>query len=258
MSKTSSPSQNFDLEFTLDGSPTLRLKASPVNCEVAGEQKPPESMHHSAGAAGETQYIYGTALKKTFEGIAQVNQLKPIIQAGASNLHVLVVGLGLGYIEILAAGIKQDFPQIKLSITSYETDIDLKQNFQKWIAGSDEFLIYDEVCRHLGYEPATIKAILQNVDLQIKVGLGAATEYSLPAQAICFDAFSRKTTEELWNEEFLKKFLLQAASKDCVFTTYACTGDLKRALISQGFTFIKRPGFTQKRDSTLGLRGIFN
>jgi len=240
-----SPSQNFDVERTKDGSPTLRLKSKTENIQNVAEEKPPESMHHCAGAAAETHYIYGTALKKIFA-----------LQA-KNTLHILVVGLGLGYIEILAAGINQEFPHIKLKITSYEIDAELKQNFQNWIMGDNNFPIYNKVCRHLGYEPSGIKTVLQNVDLQIQDALNASTVFSAGAHIICFDAFSRKTTQELWSEEFLQYFLSKACDQDCVFATYACTGDLRRALGTQGFTVIKRAGFTEKRNSTLALRGLF-
>lgn len=74
---------------------------------------------------------------------------------------------------------------------------------------------------------------------------------------ICYDAFSQKTNNPLWQKEFLEKFIHDHAEEDCVFTTYACTSVLKKVLTEKKFQLIKRPGFFGKRDSTLALRGCF-
>ncbi len=65
----------FLIETTKDGSPTLRF------------QNQGESMHHSGGAAAETNYIYGDLISKTLQVLKQ-------------DCKTCVVGLGLGYIEI--------------------------------------------------------------------------------------------------------------------------------------------------------------
>ncbi|MBY0451839.1 MAG: hypothetical protein K2P92_02310, partial [Bdellovibrionaceae bacterium] len=74
---------------------------------------------------------------------------------------------------------------------------------------------------------------------------------------ICFDAFSQQTSQELWSPDFLTRFLAESAHEDCVLTTYACTGHLKKALRDNGFEVIQRPAFRGYRDSTLALRGRF-
>jgi len=72
---------------------------------------------------------------------------------------------------------------------------------------------------------------------------------------MCFDAFSKKSSATLWTEEFLNSFLENHTHADCVFTTYACTSQLKRVLKKHGFSLINRPGFAGKRESTLAMRG---
>jgi tRNA U34 5-methylaminomethyl-2-thiouridine-forming methyltransferase MnmC len=70
-----------------------------------------------------------------------------------------------------------------------------------------------------------------------------------------FDAFSGKSTPELWTPEFLALFLQRVAQEKAVFATYACTGTLKRTLQTAGFVVEKRPGFQGKRDSTTAVLG---
>jgi tRNA U34 5-methylaminomethyl-2-thiouridine-forming methyltransferase MnmC len=71
---------------------------------------------------------------------------------------------------------------------------------------------------------------------------------------IAFDAFSSKSTPELWTRDFLDHFLASACDDSCVLSTYACTGNLKRALIDAGFELRIREGYASKRDSTLAVR----
>ncbi len=113
---------------------------------------------------------------------------------------------------------------------------------------------------------------------------------------ILFDAFSGKSTPNLWTEDFLKQFLqkmtvskikspiknspkiniqkfniqtinnqilnnqtmmeenLNEQNEPVFFSTYACTGVLRRALANEGFLVEKRMGFQGKRNSTIATR----
>lgn len=77
-----------------------------------------------------------------------------------------------------------------------------------------------------------------------------------PFHCIAFDAFSSKSTPELWTREFLESFLAKACAPVCALSTYACTGHLKRALQAAGFALNIREGYASKRDSTLATRSI--
>ena len=46
------------------------------------------------------------------------------------------------------------------------------------------------------------------------------------------------------------------AAENCVFTTYACTSVLRKTLTENGFQFLKRPGFSGKRESSLATRAL--
>ena len=86
----------FSQEITADGSPTL---------------KSTEKMHHWAGAASETIYIYGDAVS-----LAQQ-------KLNSAEIQYLVLGLGLGYIEMMIA-LMTDFKFKK--ILSFEINHDSK------------------------------------------------------------------------------------------------------------------------------------
>ncbi len=227
-----SPSKQFITEITADSSPTLRL--------ISSATEKPESMHHSGGAATETNYIYGEAILKA------LNHQK--------NLQFLVVGLGLGYIEILISSLAD-----VVKIESYEVDDELRLNFAEWIKGSDQFEIYNEVCKSLKLDTLKIRKKLQAVnEININSELSIHSTFKEKSNVICFDAFSQKTSGSLWTEDFLNYFIISACADDCLFTTYACTSLLKRVLIKNGFTLIKREGYAGKRESTLAVRGVFD
>lgn len=225
----------YEIIETADGSPSF-----------VGET---EAMHNRAGAYTETQYIYGEAIRS---------------QIGANIWRVLVVGLGLGYIELLAAAesVKQNKP---LELLSYEADPNLVEAFLRWLSGKDSVYsqVYDRILsfliRDYACDGAYLKAKLYGLyeDKKWKIR-GYLTPESLPSEMkyniILYDAFSGKSTPDVWTPEFLEKFLVAASAPDAVFATYACTGVLKRALAAAGFEVEKRPGFSGKRDCTFATR----
>jgi len=225
----------FTIEITEDGSPTLRLPDDG------------ESMHHSGGAAAETEYIYKSVIEEALQRLP--------------DLKLAVVGLGLGYIEIswAIACLKKN-KNLQSQFISFETDEGLKKNFLNWL-NHFEISIYDDVVRAMdpAAEVGKIKEILRkNLEKNpLKGNLLTDFAKDNSYNLICFDAFSRKTSEALWTEEFLTRFLAECAHDNCVLTTYACTGALKRALKANGFTLIDRLRFKSSRESTLAVRGFF-
>ncbi len=224
--------KSFVIELTGDGSPTLRLKKS-------SSEKQAESMHHSGGAAAETLYIYSEPFKKTLSVIKH------------ENPSIGVVGLGLGYIELSMA------PSLsKAKLVSFEKDQELVESFKSWIHGHEN-KTYDLICEKLNVDKSSVLKKLNSLDWHCAGELTLKTKTSHPFNFIAYDAFSQFTDGPLWTDGFLDFFLTNLCAKDCVFATYACTGLLKRALLRNNFVFIKRPGFTGKRDATLALRGEF-
>lgn len=253
---------NFLIESTADGSPTARIGDS-------------ETMHSFRGAFSETLYIYGSALDRFLA-------LEPAM-ARSECPRVLSLGLGLGYVEILSAAhaLQHGYP---LRGRSFELVPELIHGFRTWLLAPQETVettqgspviplsIYDQIlartaqafylqsATHLDAGELAL-AIRQRLAAAVACGdwildgpLTSSTDFSQSFHIIAFDAFSSKTTPELWSREFLDPFLARACSPVCVLSTYACTGHLKRALTAAGFTLEIREGYASKRDSTLAVR----
>ncbi len=235
----------FQVEITNDGSPTLKQHALG------------ESMHHSAGAASETWYIYGSVMQTVFEQIATMDS--------EHCIQICNVGLGLGYTEMVWAILAADK---NTTLDSFEIVPELESYLLNWIIETNPSPseIYTKVAASLIAECKTDKTLtlydlqkrMQQQTHESKLKFHSDVmmfKESKKWNIICFDAFSKKTNSELWSPEFLNYFLDQFAADDCVFTTYAATKSLKDALKLHGFTDTNRPGFSGKRESTLAVRG---
>lgn len=230
--------QIFHFRETADGSPSLSF----------GEKG--EWMHHQAGAFSETVYVYGHAIQCALEKNAQT---------------FLIVGLGLGYIEILLAA-EALRTQQTVRVQSYEAEPLLRQNFQNWLAEGCEDphfqYAYDKVlaltCAHTDVPPRALRAYLKkqyasgNWALQGPMELSSVESQRF--DAILFDAFSADSSPELWSKAFLQALLDQATAQRCLFATYASTGELKRSLLKRRFQLADRAGFGGKRECTLAVR----
>lgn len=237
----------FTFETTLDGSPTLRIRLD--------ESQLSEAMHSLKGAFSETLYIYGAAIEKTLK-----NGFAP---------SILSMGLGLGYVEILASALLLQHGQDNKNvfIESFEILPELRERILAWLKETPTcpaafVQAYDQILErtaaHTGLEAAKIKSYLRHLYSEgrwrLREGLTSETVFNSRFGCICFDAFSSKSTPEVWSEGFLKDFLSKTADSRCVLSTYACTGNLKRALRDAGFKLEIRQGFSSKRDSTFAVR----
>jgi hypothetical protein len=236
----------FQMVETADGSLTARLGES-------------ETMHSLRGAFNETVYIYGTAYE-----VAQ-NELS--IQEPA----VFSLGLGLGYVEILSAALALK-SGTKPQGESFELIEELNSSFANWAhSDTQAAFVSPEIYQQIAVRTSeAMKSELVTVDtLRTAIGnalekkswilsgpLTPETQFSRKFDCIAFDAFSSKSTPELWTREFLDHFLKTACNETCVLSTYACTGHLKRALVDAGFELRIREGYASKRDSTLAIRRL--
>ena len=238
----------FQFEPTEDGSPTARIL-------TADQEAPSEAMHSLKGAFSETVYIYGAALEKASkEGFPT---------------RVLSMGLGIGYVEMLAAAIALRENR-EIEGESFEIIPELREYFKAWLAREgecpEEFKkAYDDICTRTGKEifgdkrnADDIRASLATAVAEdrwfLRHDLNVDTAFAHKFGVICFDAFSSKSTPDLWSDDFLKSFLEKAAAPSCVLSTYACTGALKRALKAENFEITIKEGFSSKRDSTFAVR----
>lgn len=243
----------FEIEPTKDGSPTLRLLESIDPAKDRGE-----SMHHSGGACKETQLIYGNPIQSILENIE-----KP---------HFLIVGLGLGYIEMVIAqralALKMKPQDIGL-ISNCESIPELRDFFFNWLQEEQNSLstevwnVYDQaadfVCEGTSVSKQDIREFLK-YHFSNKDHLGGALleQPELPSRYHCilYDAFSAKTTPYLWEEDYLLQFMKKFTQEKCLFSTYASRVSLKNALNKANFEVINRAGFVGKRGSTLGVRNV--
>ena len=222
--------------LTGDGSPTLSLGPTW------------EHMHALEGAFAETQYIYQPTIEKSFKAV--------------KNPVFLSLGLGLAYNELLIAFESLKHDQTPELIASYESVIPLRENFSDWLENKPVALtpVYDEITNlyseKYGINSATVKSLLLQLlkNGKLKLLKAVETEIPVPSHAILFDAFSSKTSPELWDENFLNHFFEKSSALPCFVSTYACNGKLKRALRANSFTLAIQPGFGRKRHSIFAQR----
>ncbi len=230
----------FLFEATDDASFTMRF----INPETGIAS---ECMHSLRGAFSETNYIYGHAIRTTLE-----LNLDP---------SFLSVGLGLGYCETLLSALMLQANK-KFYLESFEQDQRLRAHFASWLSETQitqEFQeVYDQTLKSAselcGVHAANTKSSLKNSPLHFRGMLTTDTAFEKQFSCVLFDAFSSKSTPDLWTQEFLENFFNKACANQCVFATYACTGVLKRALKNCGFDLEIRPGFSSKRDSSFAIR----
>lgn len=231
----------FTWERTADGSPTLRVNGGG------------ESMHHSGGAFSETDLIYGSAVREAFA-------------SSVVTPRVLSVGLGLGYVELMTAAASIHTGK-SFEMRSLESVEALCIAVRNWVLGHleageiktglDE--VAELVARDQKLEAGQLLQVLRKALQEDRWIIGGVLSSERPVgerfHAILYDVFAAKTYPDLWTEEHLERFLQVTAQEICVFSTFACTGNLKRALRKTGFEFIKRDGFKGTRNSTLGRKG---
>jgi len=236
----------FEVEITGDGSPSLR---------ISKDFEKGESMHHSGGAAEETELIYGRVIKQCFHEIK-----KP---------HFISVGLGLGYVELTIAREALLNHNTSFTLESFELVPELREYFMLWlkseIVSAEITQVYDQVLKYIlkdsSLNPQEVKAILlqkySEKEWLLQGPLEDQAQYMAKAHGVLFDAFSAKTTPALWTEEFLVKFFNEATAADSLISTYASRTALKNAMKTCEIQIEIREGFKGKRNSTLGRKGLF-
>jgi hypothetical protein len=232
------PSKSFISVPTADGSPTALGSTG-------------EPMHSLEGALSETLYIYAPAADITY-------------QEGWPP-RFLSLGLGLGYVEMVtvARGLKHLKTWESFYLHSFESEAFLRSHMEDFLSGkADTKGVYPQILR----AAAAAHDLPSNVLYQklrelwgsrkwvIGVVTGTTSWRDDKFSCLFFDAFSNKSSPELWTEEFLSSFFTNFAGPRCVLRTYAATGTLKRALIAHGFKVSIFKGFARKRESTQGVR----
>jgi tRNA U34 5-methylaminomethyl-2-thiouridine-forming methyltransferase MnmC len=229
----------FEIEKTKDDSPTLRI----LNGTEFGEW-----MHHSGGAFSETFLIYGQALKWGFE-----KNPEP---------QILSLGLGLGYVEVLAVGISM-LHKTFCEIDSFEIVDGLKKEFKKFYTIKRKSEVFEEIlqrtAKSLNLPAGELYTQVQKALEENRLRLnGNFTQDSRNAQSfdvLCYDAFSKKTSPELWDENWMTEFFQRGSKQSCI-SSYASNGSFKRALHKSGYQVEILEGFQGKRNRTWATKSL--
>ncbi len=203
-----------------------------------------EKMHALGGALSESIFIYFYALEQFFKDCRN-----------GEEVEILSIGLGMGYNEILSAyAYLNTGLNLKLTILSFEKEEKLELLFKKRLLHFDKYPLFWQPFKAEGVEVFKVAAFLKdNLKVNKKFDEKSLQKLNNVKRIVLFDAYSNKTSKELWREGFLKNLIIKC-EKGSVFTTYAATGVLNRILKKSGFKNLKRDGFLYKRDSTLALK----
>ncbi len=232
------PSKDFIPVRTGDGSLTL-----------LGPQG--EHMHSLEGALAETLYIYAPVAQK-------------VLQEGWPP-RFCSVGLGVAYVElvIVAQALRSSSLSLeKFYLYSFESEQVLKQSLMDYFSGRPSALhsqVLKSVAQSYDLPPSLLFSAAAKLLNDKKWVLGGSLNKDTPWEeekfsGLFFDAFSSKSSPELWTEDFLSGFLDTFAGNFCALSTYAATGALRRVLQSKGFEVERRSGFGKKRQSLSASR----
>ena len=232
------PTETYEPIITADGSPSLKWR--PTN----------EAMHNLQGAWSETCEIYLRAMDQV---LSQTGELK-----------VLSVGLGLGYNELLFAGLSCKYPHSSFYLESFEKDELLRKNFLLWLTGQPQqwpelyMQIVQLVAEHFQISSQKIRTqilnLIQTNKMILRQKLSSTTQFSRLMNCILYDPFSSNTNPELWQELEVISILKNCADTPCLLSTYAAKGALTRSLKELQFNVEKCVGFGGKRQRTWATR----
>lgn len=249
---------------TADGSYSLRVGTQQHNLS--------EPMHSSKGAWSETVAIYLPALEHSLP-------TRVCTAAGVESGQlwtIASVGLGLGYNEIMAAGLalKESLSAHQLYIESYEEYWELADSFRRHFIGTQRLpkdhplsTVYADTCRRtaklFGISETTLHKFINQLLIEGRIILNSrldtktlnVTDASREKfGCILFDAFSPASSPDLWEAHLLESMVTSMPAQTCVFASYASRTVLKKILRTAGFVIHKRTGFAGKRESTFAVR----
>jgi hypothetical protein len=264
-------SMGFKPVLTKDGSPTYRFQKGPIL----------EDMHSSRGAFSETLAIYGPVVALGFYQAQCFDSLR--------GPKFLSVGLGLGYNEFLIGALAR-FHLMEWECDSYESEPELRADFLDFVferdLTPDTQGTYSKILKLFENDSRLKPAALGTPRVSLRQALcqafqegrwrihgaldlpaenkknpadknpsakdGKFREHTAQYDGFLWDAFSKKTSPELWEPAELTQFLRTRRSESSFFSTYACFSSLKEALTGAGFQIQIRHGVTGKRESLFG------
>lgn len=239
MKSTNWSELGYSVFITGDESPSLKPTLSEDS----------EMMHHRGGALAESRLIYGRVIHKCFEALKQ-----PAFYS---------LGLGLGYNEALVAESAVHHGKV-FKLVSDELDSNLIKMYLCFLRNeldpkSEIFKTYESYFKMLKVPLAELsETLLKAYDEKrwiIRGPLTKETSFPFRINGFFWDAFSQKTSPELWEEDFLIEFFKQNSDLQfAVLATYASVGKMKRALKINNYNVQVCEGFHGKRNSTYAER----
>ncbi len=214
-------------------------------------------MHSKQGAFAESIYVYEPVVKWVID-----NQLEA---------RYLVIGLGLGYLEILIVSYYLKYDPQKLTdnsflIQSFEKETKLILYFKNYFLQQETPFIFakcyksilEKVAHYYELPIALLFNFMQKFILTEKIvfknSFTSSTILAKPVAGILFDAFSSQSSPELWEEPLLQNILqTENLLPSCCFATYASRSLLKQQLRKHNFKVQIRKGFMGKRECLFSI-----
>ena len=223
-SQTSEKQMERKIQITEDGSHTLYLPDMD------------EHFHSTHGAIQESMHVFiENGLKKTTK-----NELVIFEVGFGTGLNAILTLHHIGNKKIKYYSIeKYPITEAEFKQLNYTEQIsaELKEQFEKMHTSPWNQLI----------------EISTNFQLyKIEGDLKDFCAEDLPEfDLVYFDAFAPSKQPEMWDESILKK-IAQKTRQGGLFTTYTAKGDVRRALIKNGFNMKKVPGPPGKKEILFG------
>jgi tRNA U34 5-methylaminomethyl-2-thiouridine-forming methyltransferase MnmC len=195
-----------------------------------------EHYHSKHGALQESKHVFIEA------GLKYAAHLFP-----GQPLSILEIGFGTG-LNFLMTALHAEGSDLEVKYTGIEafpvTEEELKStNYEQYVSETiwnNLLATYQQALHTEVQYNANIKLEIPHIRLQ---EFKSAIQYDL----IYFDAFSVQHQPEMWSDEVIAH-VCSFLKTGGIFVTYAITGNLKRALKSQGMKIEKLPGAPGKRE----------
>ncbi len=209
-----------------------------------------EQMFHSKhGALTETKQVF-------VEGSGVGEQLR---QGQPTNILEVGFGTGLNFFVTAELALqtgtplhyvaleKALLPAATLQTLNHHQLLDegrnIRNNYLSWREA-----VANDLSQQLTWEAS------DNITLELIIG--DATQCNIPERtyhAIYHDAFAPDSNPDLWTEAMFKR-LFDVLAEDGRLATYSVKGTVRRTLASVGFTPVKRPGPSGKREVLVALK----
>ena len=168
-------------------------------------------MHNLKGALSESLYIYQPVIAHSWEG--------------GPFKSMLSVGLGLGYNEMIVAAEAIRGAWTSYYLESFESQDLLRDLLLDWLRGESHNgvhnLLSQGLCRHYQLDPEEVRCfLLRALELghwKIRGAIDSDTQFECPFNGLLFDAYSSKTSPELWDRRVSGRSFVECHSTKLCF-----------------------------------------